>query len=161
MSIGQASPAFSPAVAAPPVGTRNHLLSAVATMAPELVGQFEPVDFRSGQIIANADEPLAHAYFPETAVISLITVMQDGSVMEAAAIGNEGLVGLSLALGGSWTGRSAHNRTGPGPRGPRPGNANSGPHSCVIHSCMRASCTTPRHCCRRRCSRGAAPNCTP
>jgi CRP-like cAMP-binding protein len=100
MSIGQASPAFSPAVAVPPLGTRNLLLSAVATMAPELVGQFEPVDFRSGQIIANADEPLAHAYFPETAVISLITVMQDGSVMEAAAIGNEGLVGLSLALGG-------------------------------------------------------------
>jgi CRP-like cAMP-binding protein len=99
MSIGQAT-AFSPAVAVPPQGTRNHLLSAVAMLAPELVSQFEPVEFRSGQIIADADEPLAYAFFPETAVISLITVMQDGSVMEAAAIGNEGLVGLSLALGG-------------------------------------------------------------
>jgi len=99
-SIGQAVQAFSPAVDAPPPATRNYLLSAVATMAPELVNRFEPVEFRSGQIIADADEPLAYAYFPETAVISLITVMQDGAVMEAAAVGNEGLVGLSLALGG-------------------------------------------------------------
>lgn len=68
MSIGQAT-AFSPAVAAPSLGTRNHLLSAVAVLAPELVSQFEPVEFRSGQIIAAADEPLSHAYFPESAVI--------------------------------------------------------------------------------------------
>lgn len=100
LSLDKANQAFGPNVAAPQAATRNYLLSSIVSLAPQLVREFEPVEFRSGQIIADADEPLTYAYFPETAVISLITVMQDGAVMEAAAIGNEGLVGLSLALGG-------------------------------------------------------------
>jgi CRP-like cAMP-binding protein len=83
-----------------PLKTRNYLLPALVATAPELADLFEPIELRSGQVIAEANAPAGHAYFPETAVVSLITVMRDGSAMEAAAVGNEGMVGISLALSG-------------------------------------------------------------
>jgi CRP-like cAMP-binding protein len=103
MTISIEEPAAVPEARVAGAGepTRNHLLAAVAQAAAELRREFEPVELRSGQVLADVHGPLDHAYFPETAVVSLLTVMKDGTVMEAAAIGNEGLVGLSLALGGN------------------------------------------------------------
>jgi CRP-like cAMP-binding protein len=83
-----------------PNGTRNRLLAAVAAQATDLTALFEPVEFGPGQLIAEPDHTLEYAYFPETSVISLITIMRNGAAIEAAAIGNEGVVGLPLALSG-------------------------------------------------------------
>jgi CRP-like cAMP-binding protein len=86
-----------------PSATRNRLLAAVAAHATDLMTLFELVEFRPGELVAEPDRVLEYAYFPETAVISLITIMRNGAMIEAAAIGNEGVVGLPLALSGRQT----------------------------------------------------------
>jgi CRP-like cAMP-binding protein len=60
-----------------------------------------PISLEVGQILADAGQPMTHAYFPMSGVLSLVTVLEDGSMIEAATVGNEGLVGMSLVLGGS------------------------------------------------------------
>ena len=78
----------------------NQLLRALsAADYALLVPHLRRVTLAAGEIIA---DPLArprHAYFPETAVLSLIIVMTDGAAVEAASVGNEGVVGLSTFLG--------------------------------------------------------------
>jgi CRP-like cAMP-binding protein len=53
----------------------------------------QPVALTSGQILYEARESIEYAYFPTGAVLSALTVMQDGNAIEVATIGNEGLVG--------------------------------------------------------------------
>lgn len=50
-------------------------------------------------MLADAGQPILHAYFPKVGVISLVTVLEDGSMIEAATIGLEGMFGLPLVLG--------------------------------------------------------------
>ena len=50
---------------------------------------------KSGQILYEARGPIEYAYFPTGAVLSALTVMQDGNAIEVATIGNEGLVGIT------------------------------------------------------------------
>lgn len=83
-----------------PDGTRNRLLAAVAAHASGLTALFEPLEFGPGQVIAEPGHMMDYAYFPETVVISLITTMRSGATIEAAAVGNEGFVGVPLALSG-------------------------------------------------------------
>jgi len=51
------------------------------------------------RVLALADEPMRHVYFPRDVVISLLVSMEDGSAVEGASVGNEGMVGLSVFLG--------------------------------------------------------------
>jgi len=53
-----------------------------------------------GAVLAESGANLSHVYFPTTAIVSLAYIMQDGSSAEIAVVGNEGLVGVSLFLGG-------------------------------------------------------------
>jgi hypothetical protein len=46
---------------------------------------------------------LPHVYFPTTAIVSLLYVMEDGHSAEIAVVGNEGLVGISIFMGGEST----------------------------------------------------------
>lgn len=57
------------------------------------------VQLRPGQVMAEAGQPLTHAYFPLNGMFSLVTVVEDGSMVEASTIGSEGMLGLQLALG--------------------------------------------------------------
>jgi CRP-like cAMP-binding protein len=88
------------AAPAAPLASRNRLVIALVAAAPELVSLIESVDLRVGEPLVEERAPLEHAYFPESAVVSLITVMRDGTAIEAAAVGNEGFVDSSLALSG-------------------------------------------------------------
>jgi CRP-like cAMP-binding protein len=84
-------------------GTRpvfNRLLASLGTVGDDLTESLEAVDLTSGQLLAEAGDTMSYAYFPESAVISLITVMQDGSAIEAATVGNEGFIEVTLALSG-------------------------------------------------------------
>src|SRR3954469_1024102 len=77
----------------------NKLLAALpgavfARMLPHL----EPVSLTGNQTIYDFGDSIAHAYFPETAVITHIYFLEDGSTTAAAIIGNEGMVGLSAIL---------------------------------------------------------------
>jgi CRP-like cAMP-binding protein len=79
---------------------QNRLLAALpvqdyARLLPEL----ESVHLRSRQQLVAPDEPTERVYFPRDAVVSMLVLMQDGKVVESAAVGNEGMVGLEVFLG--------------------------------------------------------------
>lgn len=59
-----------------------------------------PVELNLGQVLHEAGTPLRYAYFPATALTSLLQVMQDESMAEIAMVGPEGVVGMPLFLGG-------------------------------------------------------------
>jgi CRP-like cAMP-binding protein len=63
----------------------------------------ESVDLGLGQVLYEAGGPLSHVYFPTSSIVSLLNVMRDGASAEIAVVGNEGLVGVSLFMGGGST----------------------------------------------------------
>jgi CRP-like cAMP-binding protein len=83
---------------------QNHLLAVLP--APELerwLPQLEPVTLPLGQVLYESGVALEHVYFPTTAIVSLLYVMEDGASAEIAVVGNEGVVGVSLFMGGEST----------------------------------------------------------
>jgi CRP-like cAMP-binding protein len=79
----------------------NHLLAALPhdQWQPHL----EYVDLPLGQVLYEPGSILSHVYFPTTAIVSLLYVMQNGESAEIAVVGNEGVVGVSLFMGGEST----------------------------------------------------------
>jgi CRP-like cAMP-binding protein len=79
---------------------QNRLLAAIP---PKAFSLFEPglraSTFKQGAIVQEAGEPVEQIYFPQTGMISLLVVTQEGVGIEAAAIGREGAVGLHRGLG--------------------------------------------------------------
>jgi CRP-like cAMP-binding protein len=61
------------------------------------------VDMSLGQVVYESGGHLNHVYFPTTSIVSLLYVMEDGASAEIAIVGNEGLVGISLFMGGETT----------------------------------------------------------
>src|ERR1700737_3351547 len=58
-----------------------------------------PVKLRVGQVLHEPNEAISHVYFPDTCVISLLTLTEKGKALEVGLVGAEGLAGVSLALG--------------------------------------------------------------
>src|SRR3954471_5153326 len=58
-----------------------------------LLPLLKPVELEAGQVLYEARGPIEHAYFPTDAVLSALTVMQDGNAIEVATVGHKGLVG--------------------------------------------------------------------
>ena len=65
--------------------------------------QLEAVDMPLGTALYESGKTLAHLYFPTTSIVSLLYVMENGSSAEIAIVGHEGLVGISLFMGGDST----------------------------------------------------------
>ena len=92
----------------------NQLLAALpglewARWAPQL----EYVSLAPGKVIYEAGASQTHVYFPTTAIVSLLYVMENGGAAEIAIVGNEGVVGISLFMGGeSTTSRAVVQGTG-------------------------------------------------
>ncbi len=87
---------------------QNHLLAALpAAEFGRLAAHLEPVPMRLGEILYEPGGQMEHAYFPTTAIVSLHYVMASGASAETAGVGNEGLVGISLFMGGNTTPSSA------------------------------------------------------
>ena len=61
---------------------------------------FEVVDLPLGLVLCEAGDLPTHAYFPTTAIVSLLYVMEDGASAETAMVGNDGMVGVTLFMGG-------------------------------------------------------------
>lgn len=76
----------------------------IAVMAPadmaRLEPHFEEVLLEQDQVLYQAEQPITHVYFPHEGVVSLQILGSDGAVVEAATIGNEGIVGLGGLLSG-------------------------------------------------------------
>ena len=65
--------------------------------------QLEPVSLPLGEVLYESGSTLSHIYFPTTAIVSLLYVMENGASAEIAVVGQEGLVGISLFMGGEST----------------------------------------------------------
>jgi len=88
--------------------SQNHLLAALPTAEFErLVPRLEEVALPLGDMLYEPGEQLQHAYFPVSAIVSLHYVMASGASASVAGVGNEGVVGISLFMGGESTPSSA------------------------------------------------------
>jgi CRP-like cAMP-binding protein len=82
----------------------NHLLAALPVdVWRRWRGMLEPTAMSLGQIMYEPGATLTHVYFPTTAIVSLLYVMQNGASAEIAVVGNEGIVGVSIFMGGEST----------------------------------------------------------
>jgi len=92
----------------PPNPSQNHLLAALPAAEFEaLAAHLELVKLPLGEMLYEPGGQLRHAYFPTTAIVSLHYVMESGASAESAGVGNEGVVGISLFMGGNTTPSSA------------------------------------------------------
>lgn len=83
---------------------QNHLLDALLKaefdrLSPNLVH----VELPLGKVMYESGGLLEHVYFPTTSIISLLYVMENGASAEIAVVGNEGILGISLFMGGETT----------------------------------------------------------
>jgi CRP-like cAMP-binding protein len=82
----------------------NRLLAVLpATEYERLRPHLEPVPMPLGAVVYESGSRLDHVYFPTTAIVSLLYVMADGASAEIAVVGNEGMVGVALFMGGETT----------------------------------------------------------
>jgi CRP-like cAMP-binding protein len=83
-----------------PDGRQNRLLAGLPSdVYAALAEELTPVDLDARHLLYEVGETIRSVHFPLTAVASLLTVLEDGSSVEAAITGNEGVIGLPLALG--------------------------------------------------------------
>ena len=88
--------------------SQNKLLAALPTADFEPLAQhLELVSMQLGAMVYEPDQQLQHAFFPTTAIVSLHYVMASGASAEAAGVGQDGVVGVSLFMGGETTASSA------------------------------------------------------
>jgi CRP-like cAMP-binding protein len=83
---------------------QNHLLAALpAEVLERLSPHLELIQMPLGQVLYESGGQLQHVYFPTTAIVSLHYVMEDGASAEIAGVGNEGVLRISLFMGGNTT----------------------------------------------------------
>jgi CRP-like cAMP-binding protein len=90
----------------PPVHstTQNHILAAFPTAEYDrLSAHLELVPLPLGLVLCESGAQLNHVYFPTTAIISMLYVLEDGASAEIAVVGNEGILGISIFMGGETT----------------------------------------------------------
>jgi CRP-like cAMP-binding protein len=83
---------------------QNQLLNALSPeMRERLHSHLKLVKLPLGSVLYESGDVLAHVYFPTDCIVSLLYVMADGSSAEIAVVGNEGVIGVSLFMGGETT----------------------------------------------------------
>jgi CRP-like cAMP-binding protein len=83
---------------------QNRLLAALpAAVGDRWLSELESVEMPLGQVLYESGGTLSHVYFPTTAIVSLLYVMANGASAEIAVVGNDGLVGVALFMGGEST----------------------------------------------------------
>ena len=93
-----------PAHRAPSDPRANRLLAALADADYVRIGpHLELAPLALGKVLYEPGVRMRHVYFPTTSIVSLLYVMADGASAEIAVVGNEGVVGISLFMGGETT----------------------------------------------------------
>ncbi len=83
---------------------QNHLLAALPPADLErLLPHLQLIVMPLGDVLYESGILLRHVYFPTTSIVSLLYVMSDGASAEIAVVGNEGVIGVSLFMGGETT----------------------------------------------------------
>jgi CRP-like cAMP-binding protein len=84
--------------------TQNHLIAALPMREFERVlPHLELVPMPLGEVLYESGGRLHHVYFPTTSIVSLLYVLENGASAEIAIVGNEGILGISLFMGGETT----------------------------------------------------------
>jgi len=87
-----------------PSPTQNHLLGAMpAEVQKRIFPQLELVPMPLGKVVYESGDSMRHVYFPTDSIVSLLYVMEDGSSAEISVVGNEGIVGVAVFMGGEST----------------------------------------------------------
>ncbi len=83
---------------------QNHLLAALpASEFERIAPDLELAPLKLGEVLYESGGHLKHVYFPTNSIVSLLYVMLDGASAEIAVVGNEGILGISLFMGGETT----------------------------------------------------------
>ena len=83
---------------------QNYLLAALpAADYQRIAPHLELVSMPLSEVLYESGRPLRHVYFPTTSIVSLLYVMEDGASAEIAVVGNEGILGIALFMGGEST----------------------------------------------------------
>ena len=83
---------------------QNHLLAALpAEVQTRLFPHLELVELPLGKVLYESGDALRHVYFPTDSIVSLLYVMENGASAEISVVGNEGLIGVALFMGGEST----------------------------------------------------------
>ncbi|MEO8362232.1 MAG: Crp/Fnr family transcriptional regulator [Vicinamibacteria bacterium] len=86
------------------IPTQNRLLAALPEeVYKRLLPHLELVPLPLGKVLYESGDELRHVYFPTDSIVSLLYVMEDGSSAEISVVGNEGLIGIALFMGGEST----------------------------------------------------------
>jgi CRP-like cAMP-binding protein len=84
-----------------------HVNQLLAALPPEESARWmtalEAVNLPLGKVLYEPGATMSHVYFPTTAIVSLLYVLEDGASAEIAVVGNEGIVGIALFMGGEST----------------------------------------------------------
>jgi CRP-like cAMP-binding protein len=86
---------------------QNYILSSLGAERERLTTHLESVNLKLGDMIYEPNQRIGYAYFPTTCIISLQYIMDTGASAEAAEVGNEGMLGLPILLGGNATPNTA------------------------------------------------------
>ncbi len=87
-----------------PSPLQNHLLAALpAEVRERLFPYLEPMPLPLGKVLYESGDTLHHVYFPTNAIVSLLYVMESGASAEISVVGNEGLIGVAVFMGGEST----------------------------------------------------------
>lgn len=82
----------------------NHLLAALPGDEFERIRKYlEPVSLSLGEVLYESGDQMTHIYFPTTAIISLLYIMENGATAEIGIAGNNGLIGIAIFMGGETT----------------------------------------------------------
>ncbi len=83
---------------------QNHLLEALSDLErARILPHLQLVPMPLGKVLYESGDVLRHVYFPIDCIVSLLYVMEDGASAEIAVVGNEGIVGIGLFMGGETT----------------------------------------------------------
>jgi len=87
-----------------PKPQQNHLLAALPAQSLErLLPHLEPITLPLGKVLYESGDALRHVYFPTDPIVSLLYVMENGASAEISVVGNEGLIGIAVFMGGEST----------------------------------------------------------
>ncbi len=92
------------AAANPNDALKNHLLAALPS--DEFVrvkSKLEPLSFKLGEVLYESGDKMDYVYFPTTAIVSMLYIMENGATAEMGMVGNDGLSGIALFMGGDTT----------------------------------------------------------
>lgn len=92
------------AIAKPNDALKNYLLAALTLdVFARVYSNLEFVSFKLGDVLYESGEKIDYVYFPTTAIVSLLYIMENGATAEIGVVGNDGILGTSLFMGGETT----------------------------------------------------------